>query len=122
MVIYEHTNIPTHCEPRNNIKMDPPSQSPETQEPAAVGDDVEERPQPGPKPTTLKRFMGKVGLDAPTLVLMFKSDIHPPFFALSGTSYTNVFFLSSEAPSLLSSAYRYTNRHLYILTLRRWAI
>ncbi|KAL6409997.1 hypothetical protein AUP68_06405 [Ilyonectria robusta] len=62
--------------------MDPPSQSPETQEPAAVGDDVEERPRPEPKPTTLKRFMGKVGLDAPTLILMFKGSI-PPIIGIS---------------------------------------
>ncbi|KAM5347566.1 hypothetical protein ACJ41O_007390 [Fusarium nematophilum] len=57
--------------------MEPLSQSPETQEPAVSGA-VEERPRPELKPAILKRFMGKVGLDAPTLILMFKSDIHLP--------------------------------------------
>ncbi|KAH7134539.1 hypothetical protein B0J13DRAFT_641034, partial [Dactylonectria estremocensis] len=59
-----------------------PSQSPETQEPAGVGDDVEERTRPEPKPATLKRFMGKVELDAPTLILMFKGSI-PPIIGIS---------------------------------------
>ncbi|PNY26824.1 Uncharacterized protein TCAP_03239 [Tolypocladium capitatum] len=57
-----------------------PSQSQEQQEPAAAGDDAEERPKP--KPTTLKRFMGNVGMDAPTLVLMFKGSI-PPIIGIS---------------------------------------
>jgi hypothetical protein len=101
--------------------MEPLSQSPETQEPA-VSDAVEVRPRPEPKLAILKRFMGKVGLDASTLILMFKSDINLPYFASSGTFYTNIFFLSSGVPSLLLSAYRYINHHLYILTSRRWAI
>ncbi|KAJ3455710.1 hypothetical protein MRS44_017192 [Fusarium solani] len=50
--------------------MEPLSQSPETQEPA-VSDAVEVRPRSEPKLAILKRFMGKVGLDAPTLILMF---------------------------------------------------
>ncbi|KAH7109407.1 hypothetical protein B0J13DRAFT_579029 [Dactylonectria estremocensis] len=58
----------------------PPSQSPEKQEPATAGDNAEEGPKP--KPTTLKRFMDKVGLDAPTLILMFKGSI-PPIIGLS---------------------------------------
>ncbi|KAH8694352.1 hypothetical protein BGZ61DRAFT_493928 [Ilyonectria robusta] len=58
----------------------PPSQSPEKQEPAAAGENAEEGPKP--KPTTLKRFMDKVGLDAPTLILMFKGSI-PPIIGLS---------------------------------------
>ncbi|EXK77930.1 hypothetical protein FOQG_17379 [Fusarium oxysporum f. sp. raphani 54005] len=58
----------------------PPSQSPEKQEPAVAGDNAEEGPKP--KPTRLKRFMDKIGLDAPTLILMFKGSI-PPIIGLS---------------------------------------
>ncbi|EXA29620.1 hypothetical protein FOVG_18912 [Fusarium oxysporum f. sp. pisi HDV247] len=77
----------------------PPSQSPEKQEPAVAGDNAEEGPKP--KPTRLKRFMDKIGLDAPTLILMFKSDPLKLPFASSRTAHADVFLLSAEAPSLL---------------------
>ena len=50
--------------------MNPPSQSLGKQELVAAGDWAEESLKP--KPTTLKRFMDKVGLDASALIMMFK--------------------------------------------------
>ncbi|KAB5515666.1 hypothetical protein GE09DRAFT_979456 [Coniochaeta sp. 2T2.1] len=60
--------------------MNPPSQSPEKQDLVAAGDCAEESLKP--KPTTLKRFMDKVGLDASALIIMFKGSI-PPTIAIS---------------------------------------
>ncbi|SPO06922.1 uncharacterized protein DNG_09616 [Cephalotrichum gorgonifer] len=57
---------------------EPLRQSPKKQEPASAGDDTEERPKQ--KPSTLKRFMDKVGLDAPTLILIGSI---PPIIGLS---------------------------------------
>jgi hypothetical protein len=96
------------------------SQAPEKQEPAAAENDAEELPKP--KPTTLKRLVDKVGLNAATLVLMFKPEANLHSFASSGTFYTNIFLLCIEALSLLLLAYQYTNRHEYPLTSRRWDI
>ncbi|EEU33768.1 uncharacterized protein NECHADRAFT_98339 [Fusarium vanettenii 77-13-4] len=64
-----------------------PSQAPEKQEPAAAENDAEELPKP--KPTTLKRLMDKVGLNAATLVLMFKGSI-PPIIGISMYQSTRI--------------------------------
>ena len=58
--------------------MNPPSQSLEKHELVAAGDCAEESLKS--KPTTLKRFVDKVGLDASALIMMFKSDLNPSFF------------------------------------------
>ncbi len=88
--------------------MNPPGQSLEKQELVAAGDCAEESLKP--KPTILKRFMDKVGLDASALLIMFKSDLNPSSFDFSETSYANVFLFSVEAPSLLQSPCPCTNR------------
>ncbi|WAO97085.1 ArAE-2-N domain-containing protein [Fusarium falciforme] len=64
-----------------------PSQAPEKQEPATAENDAEELPKP--KPTTLKRRMDKVGLNAATLVLMFKGSI-PPIIGISMYQSTRI--------------------------------
>lgn len=79
------------------------SKAPEEQEFAALNDDAEVHPKP--KPTILKCLMDKVGLNAATLGLMFKSEINPHSFLSSRTFCINVFLLCAEAPSLLLLAY-----------------
>jgi hypothetical protein len=69
------------------------------QEPVTANDDAEELPKP--KPTTLKCLKDKVGLNAATLVLMFKSEFIPHPVASTETFCTNVFLCGAEAPYLL---------------------
>src|SRR6478609_11566994 len=96
------------------------SQAPEEQELAAVEDDAEEHPRR--KPTISKYVMDKVWLNAATLGLMFKSEANSSSSSSFNAFCTNVFMLCAEAPSLLSLAYRCTNRHKYPPTSRRRAI
>ena len=106
---------------------DTSSQSPEKPASAAARGDPDEDAKP--KLSKVKRFIDKAGLDAPTLIMMFKSALtqdplssHDAFRRSPKTSSADRTLLYAEAPFLLRSALRCTNPPRYPPTSRHRAI